>query len=377
MTRVLVAEDEPLHRREVEDVLRRAGYEIQGVGSGQGAIEAGALFRPDVLVADWMLANHLHGLHVAEALRQIHPRLRTILVTGFASPDLGATALRVGVFDLLHKPLHPGRLLQALRRSLEAAPPGRGSASFVAVMLDEEGRILHRNPTLEGWLGGGTVPLTLRALLEGEGLSLERARQEWTEASLRGAGLPVLVRARSLREGRRHLLVLLSPEQGPGKASESIARPGGEGPYGPDFLVRALLDLGATGPLSSLVSGRVLAVAEDPDRRRRMVRRVEAGGLLCHSADQVRLALRLLRRDSDLELVLLDRPATPRGIDLILETLAGLRRLERRVRVMAVDPGREAAEAGVLEHYRRMGVKGVLPMGWGVLDLAQLLGDSM
>jgi len=94
--------------------------------SGHEALEAAFDSFPDVLIADWMLKNHIHGLHVSEVFRGLHPRLNTILITGFPSSDLVEESDRRGVSRLLEKPFDLAELHSAI--DLALADPAHGEA---------------------------------------------------------------------------------------------------------------------------------------------------------------------------------------------------------------------------------------------------------
>ncbi len=51
-----------------------------------------------------MLKDHIHGLQVAESLRDIEPSLQILLMTGFPSSEIHAEAERARVFRFLEKP---------------------------------------------------------------------------------------------------------------------------------------------------------------------------------------------------------------------------------------------------------------------------------
>ena len=88
MARVLLVEDEDTLRESVARYLELEGHSVLTAANGREAFEVGVSGRPDVLVADWMLHNHIHGLHVAQTLRVVDPSLNTVLITGFPSRKL-------------------------------------------------------------------------------------------------------------------------------------------------------------------------------------------------------------------------------------------------------------------------------------------------
>ena len=57
-----------------------------------------------MILADWMLKDHVHGLQVAESLREVRPDLQILLMTGFPSSEIRKEADRARVFQFLEKP---------------------------------------------------------------------------------------------------------------------------------------------------------------------------------------------------------------------------------------------------------------------------------
>lgn len=103
-TRLLIVDDEPSYRDYLQRFLAREGYEVRTAVTGQEAIRIGESFEPEIVLADWMLKNHMHGLEVCESLRGKNPDLRILLMTGFPSAEVREQAERARVFRFLEKP---------------------------------------------------------------------------------------------------------------------------------------------------------------------------------------------------------------------------------------------------------------------------------
>lgn len=58
------------------------------------------------------------GLQVQEQLRQTHPDLPVIMLTGHPSSQHAITALNLGAFDIIVKGLQPELLVVAVRRAI-------------------------------------------------------------------------------------------------------------------------------------------------------------------------------------------------------------------------------------------------------------------
>ncbi|MCP4037393.1 MAG: response regulator [bacterium] len=102
--RVLIVDDEPSYRDYLERFLVREGYEVRTASTGEEALAIGREFCPSVILADWMLKDHVHGLQVAETLRDFRPDLQILLMTGFPSSEIRKEADRAQVFRFLEKP---------------------------------------------------------------------------------------------------------------------------------------------------------------------------------------------------------------------------------------------------------------------------------
>jgi DNA-binding NtrC family response regulator len=125
--RMLVVDDHAAVRESVIDVLRQAGYSVEGLGS---AVEALSLLerRPfDVVITDLQMP----GIDGVEFIRQISRRrlpTQVIMITAHATIASAVEAMRFGAFDYLEKPFDVTRLerlaAQALQRRRLCEPEG-------------------------------------------------------------------------------------------------------------------------------------------------------------------------------------------------------------------------------------------------------------
>ena len=70
-----------------------------------------------MLICDWLLRNSADGFDVTDTLRALHPRLQTILVSGFPSHDLKARAESGGIFAFFEKPCDIRVLAEAVAQA--------------------------------------------------------------------------------------------------------------------------------------------------------------------------------------------------------------------------------------------------------------------
>jgi two-component system, NarL family, invasion response regulator UvrY len=133
--RVLVADDHPMLRAALVDLLVQAGFEVAGeAADGADAVALAKELEPDVVLMDLRMPV-LGGLDATRLIKDARPDIQVVLLTAFESPALQQQAEEAGCFSYLVKGCPPGDLRLALheamawRRSLR---PPAGSASLEA-----------------------------------------------------------------------------------------------------------------------------------------------------------------------------------------------------------------------------------------------------
>ena len=122
--RVLVVDDDPLARSAEVALLVHLGCEVEACVDGRAALERLAGDLPDLLVLDVDMPG-VDGFEVLAWLRQRHPDLPVLLVTGLGGAEVAERALGLGAKRVLCKPLG----LAELRRAVQAAVTGSDAVS--------------------------------------------------------------------------------------------------------------------------------------------------------------------------------------------------------------------------------------------------------
>ena len=114
--KVLVADDEPLLRDFIAEVLRRKGLEVVTVVDGATAIaklEEGPF---DLVITDLKMPGK-DGMDVLKASKVLYPQMPVILATAYASIETAVEAMKLGALNFVLKPFSP----EAIEINLEKA----------------------------------------------------------------------------------------------------------------------------------------------------------------------------------------------------------------------------------------------------------------
>jgi DNA-binding NtrC family response regulator len=118
MAKILVVDDEAGARETISDILTEKGYEVRTAGSGKAAREAAAKESFEAAIVDIKLPD-AEGTEVLKSLKELHPQMEGIIVTGFASTESAVSAMDKGAFAYLLKPIKMDELLICVVRALE------------------------------------------------------------------------------------------------------------------------------------------------------------------------------------------------------------------------------------------------------------------
>ena len=119
MKTVLIAEDNPVNRELLRELLEMRGYAVVETCNGQEAMEELHKAQPDILLLDLNMPV-LDGFGTIEKIRK-HPTLRTLpvlAVTAYAMRGDREKILSAGFDGYLSKPIDPTILQQELQRLL-------------------------------------------------------------------------------------------------------------------------------------------------------------------------------------------------------------------------------------------------------------------
>jgi len=120
---VLVVDDAAFMRMMIRDILSREGYVIYEAVNGRDAVEKYHEVRPDLVTMDITMPG-MSGLEALQTIRDQDPAARVLMVSAMGQQKMIVEALEYGAMDFLVKPFQPTKVLETVKKCLQAAPRG-------------------------------------------------------------------------------------------------------------------------------------------------------------------------------------------------------------------------------------------------------------
>ena len=119
---ILIADDDAVQRRLLENMVQRCGYQTIVVESGDAAMTviADEMRTVDAIVLDLVMPG-LDGLGVLSKMREMGLHIPVVVQTAHGGIDNVVSAMRAGAHDFVVKPVGIERLQVSLRNALDAS----------------------------------------------------------------------------------------------------------------------------------------------------------------------------------------------------------------------------------------------------------------
>jgi len=116
--RILVVDDEEIVIRSCLRILGTGDYEVEAVQDGWEALRKIDENDYDVVILDIMMPK-IDGMEVLQRVKETHPDVDVIMVTGHSQIETAVRSMKLGAFDYLPKPFDPDELELVVERALE------------------------------------------------------------------------------------------------------------------------------------------------------------------------------------------------------------------------------------------------------------------
>ena len=117
---ILIVDDEADIRELVAGILQDEGHGARTARDSDDALAAIVARRPNLVFLDiWLQGSRLDGLQLLDALKQEHPELPIVMISGHGNIETAVSAIKRGAYDFIEKPFKADRLLLVADRALE------------------------------------------------------------------------------------------------------------------------------------------------------------------------------------------------------------------------------------------------------------------
>lgn len=118
---ILVIDDDPDIRGDMQMLLEGRGYRVLTAPDGQAGLHRAFADRPDLVIIDMMMPK-MSGLAVVERIKQSSRPTPVIMLTANESPQQRTLAVFLGVDAYLNKPVRLAQLTDHIERLCPPPP---------------------------------------------------------------------------------------------------------------------------------------------------------------------------------------------------------------------------------------------------------------
>src|SRR5690606_18413450 len=109
-------------RELVAGILDDDGFVTRVAGNSDDALAQISARRPSLVFLDiWLQGSKLDGLQVLDVVKDAHPDLPVVMISGHGNIETAVSAIRRGAYDFIEKPFKADRLVLVATRALEAS----------------------------------------------------------------------------------------------------------------------------------------------------------------------------------------------------------------------------------------------------------------
>jgi two-component system nitrogen regulation response regulator NtrX len=121
-TDILIVDDEDDIREIVSGILSDEGHGTRLARNSDEALTAIEARRPQLILLDiWLQGSRLDGLQLLEIVKQQHPNVPIVMISGHGNIETAVSAIKLGAYDFIEKPFKADRLILIADRALETS----------------------------------------------------------------------------------------------------------------------------------------------------------------------------------------------------------------------------------------------------------------
>lgn len=166
-TSVLFIDDDADVRKSAELLLRKAGYGFSSAATVEEGLSRLVSDPVDVVLLDLNFAtaqtSGQEGLACLTDILRHDPHTPVIIVTGYSGLNIAVRAIRTGAQDVIAKPWHKDRLIEAIENAVAARKPANIPVADPSIMIGASEAMTHIKVAIDRY-----APLTAPVFLTGE-----------------------------------------------------------------------------------------------------------------------------------------------------------------------------------------------------------------
>src|ERR1043166_390376 len=119
---ILIVDDEADICELVAGLLQDEGYGTRTARDSDAALNEIKNRRPNLVFLDiWLQGSRLDGLQLLDSVKEIHPELPVVMISGHGNIETAVAAIKRGAYDFIEKPFKADRLVLVADRALETS----------------------------------------------------------------------------------------------------------------------------------------------------------------------------------------------------------------------------------------------------------------
>ena len=115
---ILIVDDDEVMQETLSDVLRKRGYELFTVSSGNGALSVIKKNIIDLILLDMRLPD-VDGLEVLKKIKELDTEILVIIMTAYSDVQTAVAAMKAGAYHYINKPFELEELKLMIEKGLE------------------------------------------------------------------------------------------------------------------------------------------------------------------------------------------------------------------------------------------------------------------
>ena len=117
---ILIVDDEQDIRDMIAAFLEDEGYDTNCVANAQDAQTQINIQLPSLIILDiWMRDSSMDGISLLNWIKDIHPDIPIIMISGHGTVEIAVNAIKAGAYDFIEKPFKSEKLVFMVKRALE------------------------------------------------------------------------------------------------------------------------------------------------------------------------------------------------------------------------------------------------------------------